>query len=165
MTNNDQWQMTTINKCKWSSWLTDHLDRSAFCKWSSGWNDLLQMIIRMDWPIANNHLDQLASCIWSSGSTDLLQMIIRIHRRLANDLLDQPCICVKISRGKYREFFCQMRQMKSIAKGTTDSLVVCSNRSKLLSYTTGFSFKITMRCLSIWPFWRLGRVFGAKYNH
>ena len=37
----------------------------ASCKWSSGWTGLLQMIIRMDRPLANDHPDGPASCNWS----------------------------------------------------------------------------------------------------
>ena len=93
----------------------DHLDWSAFCKCSSGWNDLLQMIIRMVRPLSNGHTDQPASCKWSSGSTGLLQMIIRIDRhreypteleichggnkpRGPNDHPDGPAFCKWSSR-------------------------------------------------------------------
>ena len=37
------------------------VDGRAFCKWSSGWTSLLQMIIRRDQPLANDHLDQPSS--------------------------------------------------------------------------------------------------------
>ena len=47
----------------------------ASCKWSSGRTSLLQMIIRVDRPLANDHLDRPVSCKWSSGLTGLLQMI------------------------------------------------------------------------------------------
>ena len=57
-------------------------------QWSSGWIGLLQMIIWIDRPLANDHPEQLASCKWSYGLISLLQMIDRIEWSLANDHLD-----------------------------------------------------------------------------
>ena len=51
---------------------------------------LLQLIIWMDRPLANNHPDGLVSCKWSYGSTDFLQMITWRDRPLANDHLEGP---------------------------------------------------------------------------
>ena len=50
----------------------------------------MQMIILMDWPLANDHPDRPASCKWSSGLISLLQMLIRMERPLANDYQDGP---------------------------------------------------------------------------
>ena len=52
----------------------------ASFKWSTGWTGLLQMIIRMDRPLANDHLDGPTSCKLSSGWTGLLP-VIRIQIR------------------------------------------------------------------------------------
>ena len=81
----------------------DHPDELASCKWSSGWTDLLQMIIRMDWPLAsyhpygpplaNDYPEGLASCKWSYGGCSHLQMITRKIRPLANDHLEGQAIC------------------------------------------------------------------------
>ena len=43
------------NMLQWKS--CDHPDGPVFCDWSSGLAGLLQMIIRMNWPFANDHLD------------------------------------------------------------------------------------------------------------
>ena len=40
------------------------------------WTGLLNMIIWMDLPFANDHLDWTTYCKWSSGSTSVLQMIL-----------------------------------------------------------------------------------------
>ena len=71
----------------------DHPDGLASCKWSSGWNGLLQMIFGIDWPLANDHLDGTASCKWSSGWTGLLKMIIWMDTPLANDHPDGLASC------------------------------------------------------------------------
>ena len=47
------------------------------------------MIIRIDWPLANDHPDGLASSKTSSGGTGLLQMIIR-HPRQLSQLCQDP---------------------------------------------------------------------------
>ena len=57
------------------------------CKWSSGGADILEMIILMGRPIANNHFEGQASFKWSLRGTGLLQMIIRRGRALANPQL------------------------------------------------------------------------------
>ena len=57
---------------------------------------LLQMIIRMDWPLANDHPDGPASCKWSSELAGLLQMIIWMDQPFANDHLDGPASCMII---------------------------------------------------------------------
>ena len=57
------------------------------CKWSSGGADILEMIILMGLPIANNHFEGQASFKWSFRGTGLLQMIIRRGRALANPQL------------------------------------------------------------------------------
>ena len=48
----------------------------AYCQWSSGWTSLLQVIIWIGQPIANDHPNGLAFCKWSSGRASLLQMIL-----------------------------------------------------------------------------------------
>ena len=57
------------------------------------WTGLLQMIIWINQPLANDHPYRQASCNWSSGSTGLLQIIIWIDRPFANDHLDQLASC------------------------------------------------------------------------
>ena len=54
MTNNDQRQTPTNDK--------HHPDGPSSCKRLSGWIGLLQMIIRLDRPLANDHPDGPASC-------------------------------------------------------------------------------------------------------
>ena len=67
-----------------------HPDEPAFCKWSSRWTGLLQMIIWMDRPLANDYPEGLASCKWLFRWTCLLQMIILRGQPLSNDSLDGP---------------------------------------------------------------------------
>ena len=43
----------------------DHSVGTASPKWLSGWTGLLQVIIRMDQPLASDHPDGPASCKWS----------------------------------------------------------------------------------------------------
>ena len=57
------------------------------CKWSSGGANILQMIIGMGEPLANNHLEGRASFKWSLRGTGLLQTIIRRSQPLANPQL------------------------------------------------------------------------------
>ena len=45
----------------------------------------MQMVIRIDWPLANDHPDGPASCKWSSELAGLLQIIIQMDWPLAND--------------------------------------------------------------------------------
>ena len=65
--------------------------------WSSGWAGLLQMIIRMGRPFANDHPDGPAFCKWSSGGASLLQMIIWMGWPFANDHPDWPAFCKWLS--------------------------------------------------------------------
>ena len=53
----------------------DHLDKPAFCTWSSRLAGLLQMIIWMSRPLANDHPESPTFCKWSSGGAGLLQII------------------------------------------------------------------------------------------
>ena len=57
------------------------------------------MIIRIDWPLANDHPDGPASCKWSSRSTGLLQMLSQIDLPLANDHPEGRASCKWSSGG------------------------------------------------------------------
>ena len=71
----------------------DYLYGPAPCKRSYGWSGLLQMIMHMDRPLANDLPDWPTSCKWSSGWTGLLQTIIRMEWPLANDHQDGAASC------------------------------------------------------------------------
>jgi len=86
-------QTTTKDKQQLTTNANDHPDRLTSCKWSFGSTSLLQIIIRIDQPLANNPLDQPASYKWSSGSTGLLRMIIWMDQPLANDHRNGPASC------------------------------------------------------------------------
>ena len=53
------WQCSNKNRKCLLPLANDHLDGSAFCKWSSGWNDLLYLIIWMAHPLTNAYPDCL----------------------------------------------------------------------------------------------------------
>ena len=46
-------------------------DQPAACKPSPGWTSLLQLIIQMERPLANDHPDGTASCKWSGWTSRL----------------------------------------------------------------------------------------------
>ena len=74
------------------------MDGLAVCKWSSERNNLLQIIIWTDRPLANDDSDRPASCKWSFGSFGCLQMIFWNSPPLANDHLDGQASCKWSSR-------------------------------------------------------------------
>ena len=72
---------------------SDHPDGPVFCKWSSGWAGLLQMIFRMGCPYANVHSDEPAFCKWSSRWAGPLQMIIQMGLPSTNGHPNGPASC------------------------------------------------------------------------
>ena len=68
-----------------------------------GLGHYLQMIIRMDQPLAKDHLEGPASCKLSPGGAGLSQKITRMDRPLANYCLEGPASC-KWSSGSTRFF-------------------------------------------------------------
>ena len=102
-----------------------------------GWISILQMIISLGRPLANDYPDPPASCKWSFGWTGLLQMIIQIGRPLANDHPDRPAFC------KWSSFSFSANLLQ-IPLSSAVNLLHCNNIFLVSKYISSFSFPLLL---------------------